>query len=70
LIDTLNYINFYNLTLASQVQLLFALMHILSNSWCDWEYTGVLQCAFCKIQRKFLLSWDRRYHQYHGFLLV
>jgi len=28
-----NYVIFYNLTLASQVQFLFALMHILNNSW-------------------------------------
>ena len=31
--DMFNYLIFYNLTLASQVQFLFALMHILNNSW-------------------------------------
>jgi len=31
------------------MHLSFMLMHILNNSWCDWECTGVLQCLSSKI---------------------
>jgi len=44
------------LILASQFS--FVLMHILNNSWCDWEYTHILQCLSCKIWKKILLSWE------------
>jgi len=38
--------------MASQMQFSFVLMHILNNSWCDWECTGVLWCSSYKIHRK------------------
>jgi len=47
------------------VQFSFLLMHILNNSWCQWcgwECTGVLQCLYCKIYMRKMLSWERRYH--------
>jgi len=47
-----NYVNFHNVIVASQVQFLFAVMHILNNSWCDWECTGVLQHLCFKTKRK------------------
>jgi len=41
--------------LASQMQFSFVLMHILNNSWCDSECTGVLRYLFCNIYTRNLV---------------
>jgi len=54
--EEIRYVNFHSLILISWPQynfhLCWMLMHILNNSWCDWECTGVLQCLSCNIHRK------------------
>jgi len=48
-----HYVTFHNLIWASvQVHFSFVLMHILNNSWRDWECTDVLQCLFYKTHEK------------------